>query len=54
MVLLVLACYMLNFSIIARWWMTLQEHLDWVHPIVCRLLLWLINNHQIMSDRFAY
>jgi hypothetical protein len=52
MVLLGLTSYMLNFDVVIRWWLIFQEHLDRVHPIIHRILLWLINDHQILSDCF--
>jgi hypothetical protein len=41
-----------NFSIVIQWWLIFQEHIDWVHPIVFLLLIWLLNYHQILLDCF--
>jgi hypothetical protein len=47
MVLLGLARYTLDFGIVVRWWMILQKCLDWVHPIICWLLIWFIDDREI-------
>jgi hypothetical protein len=46
MILLGLMCYTLDFGVVIRWRMVLQEHLNWIHPIIRWFLISLANDHK--------